>query len=94
MGEVVKPKSRNGSAVATRRSKRMRNASLRSQFSGAIKLFRLSIQTGKNASNEEHFKALTKSLDIISRKGIYHKNKTARLKRKLHSCWEMSRLEC
>lgn len=59
------------------------NSSLRSMLRTAIKRVRQFIHLGDKENAVEQFKKASKTIDIISDKGIIHKNKAARHKSRL-----------
>ncbi|AGO28236.1 30S ribosomal subunit protein S20 [Candidatus Tremblaya phenacola PAVE] len=64
--------------------KKARNSSFKAKLSRSLGLLKDAIITGRPENEcREEFGALAKMLDIISNKGIFHKNKAARYKRRM-----------
>jgi small subunit ribosomal protein S20 len=59
------------------------NTSLRSEFRTAVKGVLKAAATGDKAKAADTFKSAQKVIDTIADKGIFHKNKAARLKSRL-----------
>ncbi|WP_041362297.1 30S ribosomal protein S20 [Methylovorus sp. MP688] len=62
---------------------RNHNASLRSAYRTSLKKIRLAISTKDKSAALLSFQLNTKIIDRIADKGIYHKNKAARDKKRL-----------
>ena len=59
------------------------NTALRSRFRTAVKGVLKAVATGDKAQAADTFKSAQKVIDSIADKGIFHKNKAARLKSRL-----------
>lgn len=59
------------------------NKSLRSKYRTAIKTVEKAVQAGDGDAARKAFVAMQSAVDSIADKGIYHKNKAARDKRRL-----------
>ena len=59
------------------------NTALRSEFRTAVKGVLKSVATGDKAKAGDTFKAAQRVIDSIADKGIFHKNKAARIKSRL-----------
>ena len=59
------------------------NASLRSQYRSAVKGVQKAVAGGDKGKAAELFKAAQSVIDSVADKGIFHKNKAARHKRRL-----------
>ena len=66
-------------------TRRQHNASLRSMVRTYIKKVVAAIESGDKAGAEEAFKTAQPILDSSVNKGIFHKNKVARIKSRLSS---------
>jgi len=60
-----------------------RNSSLRSHFRTVVKNVVKTVSTGDKAKAVEVFKSAQSVIDSVADKGIFHKNKAARLKSRL-----------
>ena len=60
-----------------------RNSSLRSHFRTVVKNVVKTVSTGDKAKAVEIFKSAQSVIDSVADKGIFHKNKAARLKSRL-----------
>ncbi len=63
--------------------RRQHNASLRSMVRTYIKKVQAAIEAGEKAAAEEAFKTAQPILDGSVNKGIFHKNKVARIKSRM-----------
>jgi small subunit ribosomal protein S20 len=61
------------------------NTSLRSKFRTAVKGVLKAVATGDKAKAADTFKTAQRVIDSIADKGIFHKNKAARIKSRLSS---------
>lgn len=59
------------------------NSSLRSKFRTAIKNVLKAVAGGDKAVASDSFKTAQKTIDSIADKGLFHKNKAARMKSRL-----------
>lgn len=59
------------------------NSSLRSEFRTAVKGVLKAVATGDKAKAADTFKGAQRVIDSIADKGLFHKNKAARLKSRL-----------
>ena len=59
------------------------NTSLRSKFRTVVKNVVKVVATGDKAKAAETFKSAQRVIDSVADKGVYHKNKAARLKSRL-----------
>jgi small subunit ribosomal protein S20 len=59
------------------------NSSLRSRFRTVVKNVQKVVATGDKAKAAETFKSAQSVIDSVADKGIFHKNKAARLKSRL-----------
>ena len=59
------------------------NSSLRSKFRTAIKAVLKAVAGGDKAVAADSFKTAQKTIDSIADKGLFHKNKAARMKSRL-----------
>ena len=59
------------------------NSSLRSRFRTVVKNVVKAVATGDKAKASETFKSAQSVIDSVADKGIFHKNKAARLKSRL-----------
>ena len=59
------------------------NTSLRSRFRTVVKNVQKAVVTGDKAKANEIFQAAQSVIDSVADKGIFHKNKAARLKSRL-----------
>ena len=74
-----------GSRKRARQAEKLRqhNASLRSMVRTYIKKVQAAIEAGEKAAAEEAFKTAQPILDGSVNKGIFHKNKVARIKSRM-----------
>lgn len=63
--------------------RRLHNMALRSRYRTAVKKVRKAIEAGDKAAAQAVFQASMSIIDSIADKGIVHKNKAARHKRRL-----------
>lgn len=61
------------------------NTALRSKFRTAVKNVLKAVATGDKAQAAESFKSAQSVMDSIADKGLFHKNKAARLKSRLNA---------
>ncbi len=59
------------------------NTSLRSRFRTVVKNVLKAVTSGDKAKSAENFKTAQSVIDSVADKGIFHKNKAARLKSRL-----------
>ncbi|MEO1497768.1 MAG: 30S ribosomal protein S20 [Planctomycetota bacterium] len=64
-------------------AQRLKNRGVRSAVRTQVKKVRAAIKDGDTEKSETEFRAAVKSLDQAAAKGIYHANKSARLKSRL-----------
>ena len=67
---------------------RARNASLKTTFRTAVKKTVKAINAGDQKTAQDIFKEAVKIMDRIADKGVFHKNKAARHKRKTLFHWK------
>ena len=85
----TKPKKKNPRLASGRKRARQdvklnaANTALRSKFRTAVKGVLKAVATGDKAKAGDTFKAAQRVIDSIADKGIFHKNKAARLKSRL-----------
>jgi small subunit ribosomal protein S20 len=65
-------------------TRRIRNSSFKSKISRALRMVKDALRAGRPEDEcREEFRTLVRTLDIVSNKGIFHKNKAARHKRRM-----------
>ena len=86
---TAKPKKKNPRLASGRKRARQdvklnaQNTALRSRFRTVVKNVQKAVAGGDKAKATELFKAGQSVIDSIADKGVFHKNKAARLKSRL-----------
>ena len=80
MSNIISAKKRARQSA----KKRIANMSLRSRARTYVKKLLILIKEGKKQEANEYFRQTTSVLDKMVSKGLYHKNKSSRYKKRLN----------